>query len=59
MTSDSSPRRFRGRFDYEVWTDEGWEHVDVLIPPYIKDSEQNRFSDFVLDAVKNLGINID
>lgn len=60
MQSDVSPRKFRAKFDYEIWTEEDkWEHVDILMPPYIKDKEQERFSNFILDTIKGLGINID
>jgi hypothetical protein len=54
----TSPRNFKLVCDYEVLTPDGWEHVQALVPPYLKDNYQETYSTEVRAIINELGIKI-
>lgn len=53
LRSASNPRNFKLKCDY---IDETGEHVEVLIPPYLKDTSKDAYSPEVKDIAKQLGL---
>lgn len=54
----ASPRNFKLKCDYEVKTSKGWEHVETLIPPYLKNNVPNRYSDQIKSLISSYGITL-
>jgi hypothetical protein len=57
LRSWPSPRNFKLVCDYEVYDPEdGWSHVQTLIPPYLKDTTPENYSPEVKKIIQDLGL---
>ncbi len=52
----TSPRNFKLMCDYEVKTAKGWEHVQILLPPYLKDNNPVKYSTDIKNIISGLGL---